>query len=696
MFQSMQLMIGNGGYIYQYEYAIMKIENKYSKIAVALLFVFMCLGLWMVYEFYKNEHMREMNKWRAIVATNVQKNAADIEKVLFKRQRQLKEISENNSLKLYLSEYKNSSVGNNLILSAQRTYVNNLLSSAVDRFGINDYGRKNRLAYLTKPDQYGLMVFDSNKRLLMSTGSVLQSGDGLGKYLNAVHEKLENQFVDIYLQGSQQPVYGFIEPVYSIHGPENSRPVGSVLVLLDPDADLYSKLENNFGLSLTEESILVRRSEHALVYLSPLKNNAQLLYELADNNNTLAESYAFHNPGSFKVMRDYMGEEVLVTARKINNTKWAVVQKISLKEALGDFYKHIAFVTAVLILAIILVCLIFVLVWKHSSNSKMAALSVELEKKTSLLNYVANNIHDYVILLNDKEHVVFINDSFSRFVGVETGYLCRVHLANVIGKQAYGKLKAVGQDLNNVSAISLDINNCKREYHVAISYISHEGAVADRLYVLHDISDLKQDHKKQQSLSTEIIETIVKAADLHDPYCAYHSQRTKEVVHEIGMALNMSESQLKNLEMAALLANLGKLFVPENILTKSDKLTSEEIDKLHHHIEYSTNILSDLRFDGPVLDIISQKNERLDGSGYPAGLHEPEILPEAKVLAVANAFVAMTSARAYRRGRDVEEALDIILKQSVSQYDRQVVAALFHIAENKTQWKDWKNTETVN
>ena len=670
--------------------------NKKIKIAVILLLVFIALGVWLVYAFYENEYAREMNKWQANLSVNVQDNAAEIESVLLKRKQQLREVSENNSLRLYLSEYEKRNDDNSAILNAQRAYVNNLLTSSIDRFGISDYVRDNRPEYLKKPVVYGLMVFDSRQNLLMSTGNTLQDNSEINKYLVDALEKRLYQIVDIYLQGSEQAVYGIVRPVFSIHGSRNNRPVGVVMVLLDPKEDLYSKLGNNFRKMKTEESILLRRSKHALVYLSPLKNNTKLLYELADNNNTLAESYAFHNPGSFKVMYDYMGEKVLVTAKKVKNTKWAVIQKISIKEALSAFYKHITFVGTALVFAVMLVSVLFILVWKHSSNVKLVEVRDALKKKTDLLDSVANNIRDYAIFLNNKDHVMFINNSFAKFIGIDAEDLHGVHLANIIGKQAYDNLKGVKQGVGNTSTVLLDINNCEREYHLTISELGHEDSYAERLYVLHDISELKQDQRKQQVLNTEIIETIIKAVDLHDPYCANHSQRTKELVHDIGKALNMSDSQLKSLEMAAILANLGKLFVPENILTKASDLTRDETDKLQHHIEYSTNILSGIGFEGPVMEIISQKNERLDGSGYPAGLSGPEILPEAKVLAVANAFVAMTSARAYRRGKAIEEALNIILKQSASQYDRQVVAALFHIAENKAKWKDGPNTEAVN
>jgi HD-GYP domain-containing protein (c-di-GMP phosphodiesterase class II) len=111
---------------------------------------------------------------------------------------------------------------------------------------------------------------------------------------------------------------------------------------------------------------------------------------------------------------------------------------------------------------------------------------------------------------------------------------------------------------------------------------------------------------------------------------------------------------------------------------------------MHRSVLDTIDILKGLEFDGPVIDIISQKNEYLDGSGYPEGIKGEAILAESRILSVANAFVAMSSARAYRQGKSVREVLDILLTQADKRYDRHVLAALFHVAENRADWNSWQ------
>jgi len=150
--------------------------------------------------------------------------------------------------------------------------------------------------------------------------------------------------------------------------------------------------------------------------------------------------------------------------------------------------------------------------------------------------------------------------------------------------------------------------------------------------------------------------------------------------------MQLSQQEMETLEMAASLANIGKLFVPAGILAKAGPLDEAEQAVLREHVQHALEILRGLEFDGPVLETIAQKQEHMDGSGYPLGLAGDAILPTARILAVANAFVALVSPRAWRKAVSAREALDRLLADSGSRYDRRVVAALMHVIENRPDW----------
>lgn len=132
---------------------------------------------------------------------------------------------------------------------------------------------------------------------------------------------------------------------------------------------------------------------------------------------------------------------------------------------------------------------------------------------------------------------------------------------------------------------------------------------------------------------------------------------------------------LSTLGIAANLLHLGMVRLPRDLITKSGALTSEERARMQRHVEYARDVLEDIDFGLPVLEAIVQSCERLDGSGYPAGLAGDAICPNARVLAVANTFCALVRPRSYRGAHSAEEALRI-LEQTPPRYDAHVVSAL--------------------
>ncbi len=181
----------------------------------------------------------------------------------------------------------------------------------------------------------------------------------------------------------------------------------------------------------------------------------------------------------------------------------------------------------------------------------------------------------------------------------------------------------------------------------------------------------------------QLVSVLVRLIDLHDPHCADHSVRTADVAVAIGKAMELGEVELETLSLAAKLANLGKIVAPRELLTKPGNLTYQEREIMRDGENLARETLAQLEFDGPVTEIIAQKRENMDGSGALKGLSGDEIHICARILAVANAFVAMTSSRAYREGLGVEGTLDRLLEDSSTRFDRRVVGALFFIAENR-------------
>ena len=158
-------------------------------------------------------------------------------------------------------------------------------------------------------------------------------------------------------------------------------------------------------------------------------------------------------------------------------------------------------------------------------------------------------------------------------------------------------------------------------------------------------------------------------SELRDPYTAGHQRRVAELACAIAAELGWDEGRIATLRTAALLHDLGKMVVPAEILSKPGKLTDIEFLLIHQHSAAGAEILAGIDFGADVAAIVRQHHERLDGSGYPDGLSDGDIVPAARVLAVADVVEAMVSHRPYRAGLPLDVALDEIEQGAGRRYD---------------------------
>lgn len=161
----------------------------------------------------------------------------------------------------------------------------------------------------------------------------------------------------------------------------------------------------------------------------------------------------------------------------------------------------------------------------------------------------------------------------------------------------------------------------------------------------------------------------------HDPYTAGHQKRVTQLAVVIGEALGLTPATVEGLRLASLVHDIGMLSVPAEILTKPSRLTEIEFELVKVHPLASHEMLAPIGFEQPVADIVAQHHERLDGSGYPAGLSGEQIMPEALVLAVADVVEAMVSHRPYRPALGIEAALGEVRDGAGTRYEGDAVAA---------------------
>jgi len=194
---------------------------------------------------------------------------------------------------------------------------------------------------------------------------------------------------------------------------------------------------------------------------------------------------------------------------------------------------------------------------------------------------------------------------------------------------------------------------------------------------------LRKSFKKVELLLENTIEAMSLIVERKDPYTAGHQRRVAKLACAIGREMGLGADQIQAIRVAAMLHDLGKIFVPAEILNKPGRLTEGELALIRTHPSTDHEILKTIDFSCPVADIVAQHHERLDGSGYPAGLGGDEILPEAKILGVADVVEAMSSSRPYRPALGVDEAVREIVKNKGVLYDPYVVGACVRLLTEK-------------
>lgn len=205
----------------------------------------------------------------------------------------------------------------------------------------------------------------------------------------------------------------------------------------------------------------------------------------------------------------------------------------------------------------------------------------------------------------------------------------------------------------------------------------------------------KQEHEKSNAINGKnlilnfnrvsdcLLGTIVKLIEVKSTIKEKHISKVIKLSCEIAKELGLSKEQIEGIGIASTLQNIGELYIPAELLSKTSKLDKTELNLIKNHPQIGYNILKEIDYPYPIAQIVHQHHERLDGSGYPLGLIHNEIKIEAKIIAVADVFIAMCSNRPYRKGLNVDKVLKEIYENKGILFDSQVVDACLTLFKRK-------------
>lgn len=247
--------------------------------------------------------------------------------------------------------------------------------------------------------------------------------------------------------------------------------------------------------------------------------------------------------------------------------------------------------------------------------------------------------------------------------------------------------------LNELKTLNLEDALGLLTYFIAATIICFALREVDergkRIQIINDrLQDLMSTHEVGKTLAG-LVEIIATTIEIRDPYTIGHQRKVSQLATAIAKKLQLSDLTVMGIHLAGMILDLGKLYVPVEVLNRSAKLTPQEQAMIRQHPKAAYEVLKNLASPWPLAEMIYQHHERLDGTGYPNQLQGDHILIEARILAVADVVEAMTARRPYRESLGLETALNEITKGASIKYDEAVVNACIDLFRfDGFKWKD--------
>lgn len=667
------------------------------------------VALFLALKFAQSEANRDSLIWQRQMSVVINSREVAVEEWLAAQKKVISRLAENPSLRIYLGNVQAGGKAQNMENLAHAAYLENQLKAVALQ---NSYMPKVAEGFSVKAS----LAQSRTSGLALTTpqGQLIVSTPAMPSVIRSVADFLErgagSDVISFgpYAGENGSPAIAFIAPVFGVQDDNSSPAIGfAVGIKILPD-DFYKKLIQPGETANTAKSYLVRKNGTAMEYLSPLRTrngntHAPMTMVLDGENSSLAATFAVEKAGDtiggFAERINYDGERVLVTGRKIKDTDWVLVRTVDSAEVMGAIQarkKTIVWIAGLIILA---VSISILLIWRHGVSVRLTraaeqqrVLTRRYEKLSSFLQIVTDSQHTVITAVDGQGCYTFANARAMKDTGIDRREMIGRKAALLPGvlksphlEDHYNQVLKTAEHLSIVEQLPDSGMTIKSDY-VPLSVDQERGV----LMVTEDISELVRERQLKETALKNLVSTLTMVIDSRDPYSARHSERVAVVTEAIAREMNVDEGVRDTANIAGALMNLGKILVPRELLTRPKGLSDEELETIRSSIMKTADMLETVEFDGPVVKTLRQIRAHWDGTGSPQDLMGEDILLSARIVAVANAFVGMASARAHRPGMNMEKAILLLLNDADRVYDRKPVAALMNYLENKDGLKQWE------
>ncbi len=319
----------------------------------------------------------------------------------------------------------------------------------------------------------------------------------------------------------------------------------------------------------------------------------------------------------------------------------------------------------------------------------------EIRRLKDFNQNIVQNMAEGIAVENAEGRIIFVNPAAADLLGYTPEELIGQHWTAIVSSDQHPSIQAAHERRAHGEADRYELQLVRKDGALIPALVSsgpliEGGRFAGTLAVFTDITEHKQvEGELQRSLDRlrrtfdETVQALASAIRTRNPYTAGHQQRVTQLATAIAQEMGLFGDQIEGIRVAGLIHDIGKISVPVEILSNPDGISELEYGIIKAHPQIGYDILKEVDFPWPVAEIVLQHHERLDGSGYPQGLSGEDILPEAKILGVADVVDAMASHQPYRAARGLDRALDEILQNRHTLYDPEVVGACLKLFRQK-------------
>ena len=477
------------------------------------------------------------------------------------------------------------------------------------------------------------------------------------------------------------------EPVYDLDSPEKCVAVFmSSVPVLSKVTQFTARPKQN---DMSTAAMVQRRGDvwEKMQVPSPVAGPAALGKELADHKGVL--------PFGLRESVSEGGGMVYSMSVFFPGLEWSLVHETPESVVEGMVFRAELPVYAVGVLAWISFMLLSGLLWWMGFGRQQRAVAAELRRlnqiisrQKELLDSVNLSLDVGLFMADVKGQIRVCNPALAAILGKDEKDVSEQMIFSCFPTDAatllLDRIRQVA--INNREEgceIYLERDGEKRLYRVTLFPFMDAGGESVRNSIrgavvsMKDITEFRRQSLRMRQRQKSLIEAFTRAEESVDPYLAGHSQRMAKLGELLSVEMGLSEDGRNTVVMGAMLSQVGKLFIPRELLTKKGKLTPEELDQVHQAPEHAFRLMENVDFDLPIARALHEMYENMDGSGYPNHLKGEEILPEARVLGVLNAFCAMVSSRAYRKGMDERQAVEELMNNA--RFDQTVVNHLRNV-----------------